>query len=558
MPIQLAVLSHEENRAAWGPDWSTAAAVVETMNQEARGLDKAKTIQEIADGAEKWVQDMGQRPIAQGFQKKKVPSVLHKLSQGVAHAALRRSGQGLRYYVHADSEKRLAEERDLAGTQSDMWQHSQQQEQYAAETVSLKPCATPGCPYGGAWESPSGGTGVTYPDGPKCCGCCTGRKESGKPMPVAHGNRCMRDPWLGTPNLAMDKKWMSVICPSQLNELVHKAYGSARLVQNELDARDAGVTLQWSYPTEWVGGAPVQMCHLDVVKNDETWQWSVSMSGPTRQTAKLRAQLAFLHAYNALLAAAADGPPVDYPQVWLAATEELAQIEADAAKVRQDKKNAFADKEARTNQPDPWHVAFAARAEVQQPQPEPLAPAGDGAPDMWGTALAPAYPGGCFVTTTTPGEIWGPGVAGLDGVAGQQAGQGSATWNRGVWRPQPGFVATRPMCAVARYETSVFAWPRTGTKPSTKIVPVSELRAALEGVRKPTLNLDDIDDEELIRTFLRDLKPRDTKSHGGIPRFARALLDPSTMYPGSPHARSRMLVAGVPCLVVRLKRDAGH
>jgi len=139
--IQLAEVYKEENRAAWGDLAVVAIAVIEYMLVHARGVTHAKTLEQVVAGSVSWA---AERDFSSGFDSAEVPCVLHKLSQGVAHAALRWQGCPIRFYVHHDYRQRLLEEsRDVEGV--------------FAEVESKhppKPCVTCCCPYAGTWEPP--------------------------------------------------------------------------------------------------------------------------------------------------------------------------------------------------------------------------------------------------------------------------------------------------------------------------------------------------------------------------------------------------------------------
>lgn len=517
--IQLAVIS-EESQAAWGEASPTAKVVIGYMAEHALGQVNAKSVDQIGDVAALWANANG---IDEGYTKTMVPSVLHKLSQGVAHAALRREGCPRCFYVHDDFRQRLADELRLAGDAG------------AVLKPPHRPCVTPGCPYAGTWEPPvevdSRCPPADFPAGAKCCGSCTGVRRDGRPMAAAHGPRCERVPWLGVPDLdTQAPTWLAITSPSQLNDEVNRAYGTARLVQNELPARAAGVSMEFFYRCELHDGVPANHCQITMTKSEGMGQWEVCMSGPTRAIARLRAQLAFLHCYKTLLEVAGKGQPVDYIATWLSTAEHLLHVE----KITTD----WVERAA-----DIWTGAM--KSDTAQSAPVSVPREADTQSDGGGATEPGSEPG-------SPGVIRPPVTSGAmpsEVPLPDIWGSGPTTVAHASW------TASRAMCAVARHETNVCAYPNQPTSPITKIVAVSELRAALgRGKHTQRMNLGRYTDDELLDGFVAEANAADTNEHGGIRRFSRTTLETTVMHPADENSRSRMQTLGEPCLVVRMSR----
>jgi len=581
MSVQLAVISETVNRVAWGEDLSTASAVIAYMAQNTVGLANAMSAREIADGAMAWDGVNGVCPISQGCDIRKVASVLHKLSQGVAHAAVRRVGGAMGFYVHSDSYRRLLDERAEADALETTQQQPQQGQQAAAPRPRLKPCITQGCPYAGGWEPPllqegglrpcghhqEFGSTTEFPEGPKCCGSCTGHRHDGRPMEVAHGSRCERTPWLGQPNIdTAVSTWLGMLVPSQLNDVLNQAYGTARLVQSDLDGRLEGVTIHWSCPTKWVDGMAVIQCQLEVTKGEGLGQWVITMPGPNRAIAKLRAQISFLHCYKVLLNAAQLGRPVDYIATWLTAAEGLAAAAETSATV------AAAASALAANAVDLWTpvsvpLTHGVAASGTGNAAVPAAVAGAAVPAGRPDSLEQAQVQQLHAIQHQPPQPQAPAAAAGAAVAGAAAAPAAASGSADIW----GATATRPVmanramyaggvpagfCAVARHETYVYALPNRATQPATKIVPVSALRVALgrdNRTRNPRAN--NYTDDQLLDGFLAESNAADTAGHGNVPRFGRTVLDPLTMSPVNADSRAAMQIPSEPCLVVRLKNQ---
>lgn len=547
--IQLAEISGEGNQAAWGETLVTAEVVLGYMVEHALGLVHAKTAEQITVGAATWAN----LRFAGDF-KKEVPGVLHRLVQGVACAALRMEGCEMHFYVHTDYCQRLHEERKEADAA-----HFQ-----AMVPKSLpKPCVTRGCPYAGTWEPSMSGAGggrseAVFPDGPKCCGSCTGVHPRGRSMAVAHGVHCERVPWLGVP--VIDTKtstWLAITSPATLNEVVQKASGTARLVDKELQARVAGVSIEWTVRIEHKAGAAVNICQLTVTKSEGQGHWRVQMAGPTHAMAKLRATMAFLYCYARLLEVAREGKPADYGDVWVDSFMELTHAEepcqkdeaphdavqgvAMALELASEREHPDWDPEfddSSEGSSDSAGAAAAAAAEVVavKATPPPLGPGGlnQFSPRTPLVKAPPPTPGAALIGAASVPDIWGDGTI----VAA------------------PGLlVATRAMCAVARYETKVYALPKQQTHPGTKIVPVNELRNVLgQDPRTRHMSLGVYTDDQLLNAFVAEARLADAQKHGNVWRFGRALLDPSTMCPADQSSRSSLQNRDEPCLVVRMKR----
>lgn len=330
MLIQCAVIIEDVNKADWGDAHSTARAVVGYMAQDAVGLANAKTTSEIATGATAWVRtaDLPERDrtfLRENFNCKQVDGVMHKLSQCVSHAALRSTNQTRRFYVHLDAEARLEAERtQYAQAEAEMVTTRQN----AVPVEPRKPCVTQGCPYAGGWEPPEGVPTATYPEGPKCCGSCTGVRIDGRPMQNSHGDSCHRQAWLGEPNVNTDAPgWFLITDASKLNEVLMSSYGTARLIERELAHRHAGVKLWWDVQEVPASGptAAYWRARLEVTKDQGQGSWTVEMCSKNRSVAKIRAQLAWLHCYKLMLDAAACGSPCDYIDLWVTAAANLAK-----------------------------------------------------------------------------------------------------------------------------------------------------------------------------------------------------------------------------------------
>lgn len=570
--VQLAETTKEVNQVAWGQLVGTAKAVIGYMIEHALGLVQAKTVEQITVGAAAWAVD---NDLAGGYKKTDVPCILHKLTQGVAHAALRMDNGPIRFYVHTDYRQRLDEESE------------------AAEAVHVqafvskpppKPCVTRGCPYAGTWDSSAPAddgckSKATFPEGPKCCGSCTGVLPDGRMMAAAHGCRCERLSWLGVPNIDPNNQtWLAITSPSRLNEELQKAFGTARLVENELPARVSGVSLEWSFEQR----SDVHICQVSMAKDEGRGQWIVRMSGPTRAVAKLRAQMAFLHCYARLLEVARDGPPVNYTRVWEIAFNELLRAEGSHPAGEGDTCEVLADVLQLATSMAQQNMALAlelankhaesdgdsenasgndsvAAAMASTPQPQCMPPglsqgldpgASAVAQDMSHLTVEGASRAAAHVQTFETG-------AAAEVAPNLREGSIPDIWGAGliVTVPVP-LRATRSMCAVARYETDVCALPYQQTNPATKIVPVSELRIALDQDRRTWgLNLGAFSDDQLLNAFVAEAGQVDARAHGGVRRFGRTTLNSQTMYPADQRSRSSLQHRGEPSLVVRMKRQ---
>lgn len=538
--IQLAVMSVRENQDAWGDVLVTAKAVTGYMLDHAFGLESAKTSEEIIIEAALWANVNG---LGGGFKKADVPSVLHKLAQGVGHAALRFQCCSTRFYVHADFCQRFNEEREAAGATH-------------FPDIPLKsypkPCVTRGCPYVGVWEPvTTDDLKTTFPEGPKCCGSCTGVHSDGRKMAVAHGMRCGRTPWLGVPNVDEKKTaWLVTTSPAQLNEELQSAFGTARLVENDLRARVSGVSLEWAFQTEQESGKAgkvVHICHVTVTKAEGQGQWYVQMAGPTRSMAKMRATMAFLHCYARLLTLANEGQPIDYMDAWETAYNHLICKGYLVAGMSPVKGPAVEELPIRAMA---LELANERKAESDE--------SSEDSPDGDDKEVFPVMP---QQSQEPPGLKRSPGTpAGvqLTGAASSAAAQVPDIWGDGPIVVAPmDFKATRAMCAVARYATEVYALPIHPTRPGTKIVPVSELRKALSrDERTQGMNLSGLSIDQLLKAFTDEASLEDARKHGDVWRFGRTSLDTSTMYPANERSRSSLQNRGEPCLVVRMKRQA--
>lgn len=115
--------------------------------------------------------------------------------------------------------------------------------------------------------------------------------------------------------------------------------------------------------------------------------------------------------------------------------------------------------------------------------------------------------------------------------------------------------ATRAMCAAARHDTVVCAYPINQTKPGIKIVPVSELRRVLLNHKDGRRRLvSQMSDTELLDSFVAAATYKDAKGHGGVWRFRHATLDPLTMRPADQRSILSMQILDEPCLAIRLNR----
>lgn len=568
--VQLAVMDKKENQEAWGDSVATAHAVVGYMNKNAVGLVNAKTGEQIENGAMAWAMGNGLHDHGLGARQPKkaeVPGVLHKLVQGVSHAALRMVNLSTRFYMHVDSEERLREE----GVEADKVCG-----QAVAPKLLHKPCVTCGCPYTGLWDPPvpteaparSGKKHeVVFPEGPKCCGCCTGLILSGRSMGAAHGKSCERVPWFGLPAInTADTAWLTIVCMSALNEAFQKAQGAARFGEKELQARVTGVTVEWSFsavqnPRD--DNAIAHLCEIVVTKSDGLGQWKVQMAGNSRKNARLRAMMAFLHCYMVTLEIAAKRLPVNYLDIW---DESLNALHAKDPNwpppmmldCRTDLKVVAYESEAGT---------FGAVVEPGTESDDDSECSGDGdgavasaaAPQIGeSAAIAQLSSSVGTFTSLTPAEAianpWAPMLEPAQEAA-------SAAAESDIWGDHPTVATpvplkvTRSMCAVARHDVEVYALPIQQTNPGVKIVPVSELRAALwQDKRTRNTDFSVYADGELLDAFVAESNDADTKSHGGVQRFARTTLDTSAMRPADLHSRSSLQNRGEPCLVVRNRR----
>lgn len=332
MLVQLADLGQEACREAWGDDFITASAVIHYLRENAVGFANAKTSDVVAAGvlASSYFSGSCQGLMLK-YYPKKIPSVLHKLSQGVAHGAVRRSGESIRFFLHTDADDRLEEERGLDASIAGGRASAGTSTTEGVPGLRLKPCVTDACPFAGTWEPPPDDNDrATFPVGPKCCGSCTGTRKDGRPMQSSHGVRCGRTPWLGIPAIDLkDMDWLGITNTSQLNEELNRAFGTARLVQHDIDDKCEGVVMHTAFPNRVEDGQPVIVCQLRVVDTNGGNEWVTEMTANSKSLARLRAFMAFLHCYKTLLVKAAEGPPVSYPAVWQATLEEL-RVELEA------------------------------------------------------------------------------------------------------------------------------------------------------------------------------------------------------------------------------------
>jgi len=123
--------------------------------------------------------------------------------------------------------------------------------------------------------------------------------------------------------------------------------------------------------------------------------------------------------------------------------------------------------------------------------------------------------------------------------------------------PLPPLIVDRPMCGVARHNTLVFGRPNVPTNPGRKVVPMRELRRALQqDHRSSWISWHRYTDDQILDAFTATVKHKDTHStrHNGIPRFARAMVDIWQMTPADQASQRQLEESnGEPCLVVRLK-----
>lgn len=343
-------------------------------------------------------------------------------------------------------------------------------------------------------------------------------------MMLSHGGCCERLPWLGQPNIdTASTTWVDVQSTSQLNELLNDAYGTARLVESELDARTEGVTMQWLHYVKSEAGVSTLQCQLKVTKSTGDGYWSIQMAGPTRALAKLRAQMALLHCYQVLLKASSSGVPVDYEAVWQEAAQDLASKFAPLDLPREP-----------PSLPAQPAILAAPRVAVVAATVAPVAePVGSVTSEHFGSSVEATQ---AYSVGASSVDMWGP----------------AADTYGNAW-PVPR--ATRAMSAVARYHTNVYACPVTQGWPETKMVPVTALRVALGlHMRSGRRRIHDCTDDQLLDSFVAESRVDDTAAHGGVPRFGRTVLNASTMRPVNEASRP-LLTPGELCLVVRKKRQ---
>lgn len=511
--VQPSALHERVNQESWGEDVSTAASVVEYMELNAAGVANAKTAKEIEDGATLCAPFNGVAATTHAFNRRRVSAVLHKLSQCASHTVLRRVGATNRFYVHIDAVVRLEDERARARGLPDV-PNDVGANDARRPLGRVQPCVTPCCPFIGDWNPTDEQCSSTdFPEGPKCCGSCTGVRRDGRPMKGPHGVRCSRTPWLGVPNSEVDSfAWLHISSVSMLNETVNQMYGSARLVQAELDARLDGMSMQWEHHDRPGQHGTISDCILTVSKKSGAGQWAVEASGPTRKHAKLRAILGFLYCYKVLLEEAAGDKPVDYAAVWSEAADEV----SGATQV--------------------WSAPSTANGSAQPVVVAVMRSSGASSTDQE-ERVAPAAPAAEVPAVANPrGNIWASAPP--------------------VSVPtQPRLKITRAMMAVARHHTPVYAVPNVATQPKTKYVPISALRLAMARISNGNTYFNRFTDDEILNAFTAESAPADTASHGRVARFARDVLDPTRMRPVDEAAVALMQIAGEPCLVVRMKRN---
>jgi len=614
---QYAMISKKDNQNAWGETLETARAVLGHLAEECNGVAQAQTADEITKGATQWAIDNG--ITRDRFFPKMVLGVLYRLAQGVAHALVAYRDSPVRFYVFEDAAQRLADER--------MQAHLAEEAEYAWYGMTcddagpgrpLRPCVRPGCPYGGGWEPPVGSVvNATFPYGSKCCGSCTGVRDDGGPMALAHGSSCRCVPWLGVPESdTRDLSWLCFKNLSALSEAVNRATGTARLSM-----------LQWTCLSEPQGGSII-FRSTAVMEGAEAM--SLQMSGPTRTIAKMRTKLGFLHLYKTVLEAAESGAPVDYAELWAEEAARLVRRTDEALNGCLDRpvrprgqvirlpvvtENDVDSSDESTDEGqasdscspcvDPAPSAPVDGADVRTcvsscgrrhrsfwagyspdlgPQAEEATPVTSGAAphieeqenrraaraqDLMDRGLGTVkvaksiksdqgYRVGSASGTYTYPLSWGMGpVEFMTSARDSSAAKAGVSGSVYGARTQLVRKASRPMCAVARHGTYIFATSTPLTSPATRIVPVRHLRAALtrdEQFRRQE-SIDSYSDSALLAAFLAATTSLDTKKHQGVPRFDITEFDASVMYPADQASWSFMRTDREPCLVVRMKTE---
>jgi len=370
---------------------------------------------------------------------------------------------------------------------------------------------------------------VTYPAGPKCCGSCTGISAR-RTMNLSHGDQCGRVPWLGLPAIDTTRTdWVNFRDPVPLNETLNRSFGSARLVQTELRFNVDGVHMEVQASCfHMKNGVTRSKCTVVIRKDNGDGEWSITMEGPTRAVAKLRASLGFLHCYKKLLEVAGRGPPVNYVHVWAQESEWLKGLIDTAAEATADHNwptlrhiqaldtlgaaGRSTQEEADESEEDA--VVIAQPASSSTPQDPRVTP--DPNFSLWGV-YGPAWAASHAIPETVSAET------------------------------------AKIMVAAVRYHAPLYAVPNPRTKPETRIIPISQVRLALareKRARKHDWSV--YDDDALLNLFLADVKASDTAKHGGVKRYSRTTVDPARMYPLNAESDSAMQQRGEPCLVVRV------